>query len=192
MRLVSCLLWDCSEAPPLQVPAWDREALGRRGVTDELLRDLLARGYLASRPQAPAEQGVVPLFVLTPQGAAAIRRWSQAGRRKRALGGGRRRRGRRPKPYWDDVRGELSYGGAVVLRFKRREGLQRLLVVTFDRACWQELVRNPLPPHPGVDRSEELRQLTHDLNRRQDPLRLRFGGRKEGDLVHWEAAEGPG
>jgi hypothetical protein len=78
------------------------------------------------------------------------------------------------KPFWEAKRRELWLGDPLVKRFKRPEPLQELILAAFQKQRWPPFIDDPLPGKPGTSCQERRYDVTNNLCRAQEPLRIRF------------------
>jgi hypothetical protein len=78
------------------------------------------------------------------------------------------------RPLWKASDGELWWWRAeLVKRYRHDAADQRCVLDAFQATSWTSCGENPLPNQHGVNRTR-LRNTIKDLNRGQDPQRVRF------------------
>jgi hypothetical protein len=151
------------------------------GSSLNALRWLSRRNYVLHRPHARKIASVAATPVTFPQGCRFV--LTELGLRqvKRES-----RHDTSSKPMWDPVRGELSFAGELVKRYRDRWSLQRIVLDAFEEAGWPEQLADPLPRLPStLYVKKRLHDTIKNLNRAHRAVILRFYRTDCGRSVGW-------
>jgi hypothetical protein len=91
-----------------------------------------------------------------------------------------------PLPRWDEARRQLRLGDRVVKCFRQPAPNQEAVLCAFEEEGWPPHIDDPLPPLPGGNQREHLRDTIVNLNRYQRHQSIRFFGDGNGQGVCWE------
>lgn len=89
------------------------------------------------------------------------------------------------KPTWDPVLHELRLGNDVVKRFAKPASAQEAILNSFQEDGWPAAIDDPLPPQASQDPKRRLHYTVRNLNRGQDPQRIRFYINGNGETIRW-------
>jgi hypothetical protein len=89
-------------------------------------------------------------------------------------------------PCWDESRRQLLLGDRVIKFFRQPAPNQEAILCAFEEEGWPPRIDDPLPPLAGRNQREHLRDTIVNLNRYQQPRRIRFFGDGNGQGVCWE------
>jgi hypothetical protein len=183
-RDLGCDLWEF---------AVEIETLRGQGVTNNQLRWLLRKGYIAQAvertkthaPQRSFRHLASPrlyeqaCFVITDAGIAFT-----GGEQLQPLANKDAKRVA-TQPVWDGGLRELRLGEILVKRFKQPAGNQELILGAFQEEGWPARIDDPLPPVKGQDGKRRLHSTISNLNRRQENSLIHFHGGGNGKSVCW-------
>jgi hypothetical protein len=127
--------------------------------------------------------------VLTEKGAAvALAAVRQAKQFARARRNGSLKNGRatRLRPSWDSAVRELRLGSRFLKRFTKLAVNQELILAAFEEEGWPPRIDDPLPPKPGADPKQRLRETITNLNRSRISPFLCFRGDGTGTGICWQ------
>lgn len=169
----------------------------RAGVSETELRSLLARGLAehaneVTQPKDGARrfQPVKSLalsesacFVITDEGRRLAARHSNGHARRKIASRSERAL---LKPFWDAKRRELWLGDVLVKRFTRPAPLQELILAAFQEQGWPAVIDDPLPGKKDANQRLRRWQAAANLNRSQDPLRIRFTADARQQTISWQ------
>lgn len=88
-------------------------------------------------------------------------------------------------PTWDQSRGELRWGDAVVKRFHRPAPNQTTILAAFHEDGWPPMIDDPLPGSHSVDARQRLHDTVKCLNRNMIVRALSFAKKNNGQSVLW-------
>jgi hypothetical protein len=173
---LALLLQVADYASARHVPLWDCAVevsqLHAVGLTNNGLRWLADRGWVELAAEGPARgkhrtfrRG--PGLRITDLTCAVLTEAGRAAARALPAGPGNGTAGPERVPHYDRDRRELRLGDQVVKRFRQPAGNQELILLAFEEQDWPPRIDDPLPPEPGQDRKERLRDTVKALNRRQ-------------------------
>jgi hypothetical protein len=172
--------------------AMDVGTLRRQGMTDNQLRWLLMKDYLAqaverTRPDA-ARRSFRPIasprlregawLVLSAAGvafAAAQLHCPGLNHAPRANG----------TPVWNAAVRELRLGEVIVKCFKQPAPNQELILDALQEEAWPPRIDDPLPPAAGQDGKRRLHSTIANLNHYQQTPLLQFHGGGNGKSICW-------
>jgi hypothetical protein len=168
--------------------------MGHPVPTEEVIQFAEVRGYVvcpSALTRSHRQPGVLlwrgPRVALTERGAVLARQVIDARCRGEGSNGRQLRGAEDPRtPQWDSRTGELHFEGTLILQLQRPASFQWRLVTAFQELHWAWRIDDPLPRTKG-DSSARLRQTIRDLNRNQNPPRVRFLVEADGRGVRWEA-----
>jgi hypothetical protein len=88
-------------------------------------------------------------------------------------------------PVWDARLHQLSIGSEIIRRFTRPARAQELILAALQEEGWPSAIDDPLPAQFVQDPRRRLHYTVFNLNRGQDPLRIRFFINGNGQTVRW-------
>jgi hypothetical protein len=94
--------------------------------------------------------------------------------------------GRPSIPVWDGRLHQLSIGSDVIRRYIRPARAQELILAALQEEGWPSAIDDPLPAQFAQDPRRRLHYTIFNLNRGQDPLRIRFFINGNGQTVRWQ------
>lgn len=89
------------------------------------------------------------------------------------------------QPDWDHHKRELRYEGQLVKKFRVSAPNQERILCAFQEEGWPSHIDDPLPPEPGLDCHNRLKDTIKYLNRHQINTLLEFRGDGTGCGVLW-------
>ena len=93
---------------------------------------------------------------------------------------------KRRRPRWNRKTGELSLDGILVKRIEQPAANLRTILDAFEEDGWPPVVDDPLPPRPGLDSHQRLRDAIRRLNLCQINRLLWFHSTNRGTAIRWE------
>ena len=93
----------------------------------------------------------------------------------------------RQVPSWDKEQGILRWLGQEFQLFRQQAEAQEALLNAFQAAGWTLQIRNHFPNPRKKETRERLHGACKHLTRTLKGLGLRFGVRRKGEWVYWEA-----
>jgi hypothetical protein len=184
-------------------PDWDFavevECLRALGLTNSELRWLVCKGYAehaAETTPAGSEGrcfagearllfGACSCFVITARGEEWVQGLAPPGKADRGRNGDFPN-GKGTCPHWNAALRVLSVGGRVVKQYRVPAENQELILAAFEELSWPPHLDDPLPPAPGLDSQQRLRDTTGRLNHNQKHRLIRFHGDGHGRGLWWE------
>jgi hypothetical protein len=88
-------------------------------------------------------------------------------------------------PHYDAMLHELRLGDEIVKCFTRPATAQELILAVLEEEGWPPAIDDPLTS-PNQDPKRHLHYTVRNLNRGQDPLRIRFYINGHGETIRWE------
>jgi hypothetical protein len=182
----------------------------RSGVTVNQCRWLVTKGLLQHAVETTTELSdqrsfqhapnlafpTGTCFVLTEDGISLARRMVRHQRRSERMhrrvlqepqnGGLGKQFADSLTPLWDPDRQQLRVGATLVKQFKVPACNQELVLTVFQEESWRPRIDDPLPPRPGQDPNQRLRDTVKSLNGNQKERLLRFYVDREKPGVRWK------
>lgn len=92
---------------------------------------------------------------------------------------------------WYSQRRELRVGGELVKKFRQPADVQETILTAFAEQGWPPRIDDPLPPIPGRDQKQRLRETISKLNRGHRCRRIRFYSDGRGQGICYELIAPP-
>ncbi len=190
------LLEAYTNAQQLRVDVWtfavEIKYLREAGLADHDLRFLFLGGYIdhaaettargrsqrTFRKTGPHTLTAKTCVVLTESGAAWVRQWHKARRRRQTT--------RATTPTFDSEDHEWRVGSLVLKHFGQPAPSQEWLLIAFEQQNWQRCIAVPPLPETAIRRKRYLHNTIQNLNRHQRVPLIRFYRDGSGRRVCWE------
>jgi hypothetical protein len=173
----------------------------RAGMTWCDCQWLWMAGYIAARESAagdkrpsrriPAPLGGDACVVLTPAGAAELRRFRRSSIFAADLAAKSRHAGcdEIVPIHFDSRRNQLFLKNLLVLQLWPNARNQHLLLQSFNDALWPKHISSPFRWQSTAVRAQTVRDAVHGLNQLQVPVRIVFRSSQKGAQIFYEIAD---
>jgi hypothetical protein len=89
------------------------------------------------------------------------------------------------RPCWDTRSQCLYFQAKLIKEFRQVAENQTVVLDAFEQSGWEEVIDNPLPTSPFVDRLEQLYETVKSLNRSMRRSSIHFHTVRQGTAIRW-------